>query len=154
MKRLSKNYQIVITVNIEYVFDEKAASIYLQKMDNISKNNQINEEILVKLNDLISSIISHINYYKFDLKRHYPGSKGYSYYVKFAPLNKNGKPFSDVDLLFRVSDHNSKTLINSNKILVKSFIINNKTVNNSMQMLQELDKIFDELSKGNFDVLN
>ena len=62
-----------------------------------------------------------------------------------------------VRIRFRVSDHEMKgrdTTLSSSKIVIRSFVLNGETFDNSVAIISAIDDICEELDKGNIFVLD
>lgn len=158
MKRvLKQNPQIVITIEFGEVPSKIAAWKYVNHPQSIRKRNRLNEQQLKIFNDVVESGISTIRSHNFPIVSSKQKGNQYSYYIQFQPINSSGEKLTPVDIVFRIAHHPNAGADNSNlsaRVRIVSLLLNRKKFDNSIQLIEAMDVICEELSKGNFDILD
>lgn len=150
--------QIVITVNVEEVNQDIAASSeYLSHPKNIKKKFRISDKHLEYLNDIIASFDHNLQVAKFDIIDRRSASNSYSYYITFIPITESGEKLLPIDLVFRVSNHSSKSASESGSssfARIVSFTLQHEDFDKASDLIYEGIRIIRELKKGNVSILD
>ena len=160
MKRYvqNKKFLLDVEINIEYVYEEIAASNLISHPENVSRKKRISEVKLQILNDVAMSVLNSIESKKnLKLVSHHQTNNTYSYYIDFNVFDDEGDLILPVRIRFRVSDHEMKgreTPLSSSKIVIRSFVLNGETFDNSVSIVSAIDDICEELDKGNLQILD
>ena len=153
-----KRFLLDVEINIEYVYEEIAASNLISHPENMSRKKRIRDVKLQILNDVAMSVLNSIKSKKnLKLISHHQTDSTYSYYIDFNVFSDEGNLLLPVRIRFRVSDHKMKggeTPLSSSKIVIRSFVLNGETFDNSVAIISAIDDICEELDKGNIFVLD
>lgn len=164
MKRYTKSSStfvkcIIVDINVETVFEDIAASEIPLVAYNPKISKQIDQAKIDILNDIAESAMNSITRFGFNIISHGQANSSYSYYIRFKlPKREDAEyDYSEILIIFRISDHTSNKGAQKSKtsaVIIRSFNMNNIGFNNSMQVILTIDHICEELSKGNFSVLD
>lgn len=150
---------IIVDITVETVFEDIDASQIPLVAYNPKVSKQIEQSKIDILNDIAESAMNSVTRFGFNIVSHGQASNSYSYYIRFKlPKQIDVEyDYSEVLIIFRISDHTSNKGAQKSKtsaIVIRSFNMNNIGFNNSMQVILTIDHICEELSKGNFDILD
>ena len=153
------NRQVVITMNIGDADMTKsvAADIYLEHPENIKKKYRISDKHLQYLNDIIATFDHNLQAAGFDIIDRCPAGNSYSYYITFIPVTEDGRQLLPIDLIFRISDHSSKSAeasAGSTFARIVSFSLEHEDFDKASELIYEGIRIIQELKKGNADILD
>lgn len=159
MKRYVKSNVrcVLVEVNVEAVVSNVAASEegFVKYNPKISK--QIDQAKIDILNDIAASAMNSVTRFGFNVMSHGQASNSYSYYIRFKVPSDVNSEYSNVLIIFRISDHTpNKGAVSSENyaVVVRSFNIGRIGFKNSVQVILAIDSICEELSKGSFEVLD
>ena len=148
-------------IEITMIVDDEgaiaAASSYLHHPKSIEPEKRITDGHLQLLNDIILSFDMMIKSYKFDIVKKYSASNSYSYYIHFDPITESGEKLSPVRLIFRVSNHPSRSAkgsINSPKVRAVTFMLGEENFQNSLDLIEQGSQILERLYHGDKSVLD
>ena len=148
---------ITITMIVEEESEDIAASDYLNHPKSIKKSKRITDKHLQYLNDIIATFDHNIQAAGFPIVDRHPGSNSYSYYIEFIPITESGEELLPIDLIFRVSDHFSRSAEgskNSSFARIIGFTLENEDFDKASELIYEGVRILRELKKGNIDILD
>lgn len=150
----NSKYLIEIVFNYEVDTDKVAASERVKHPMNIKKRDRLSDDQLKIFNDLVDSMIAPLVKRNFKINKEYQSKRGYSYYVDFNPVNREGDPFEEsVRILFRASDHDIKHgeegFVNEDLIL-KSFTLFGQTYTDPFSLQRKIIDICEHLMDGDF----
>lgn len=150
---------IIVDINVETVFEDVAASETPLVSYNTKVSKQIEQSKIDILNDIAESAMNSVTRFGFNIVSHGQANNSYSYYIRFKlPKQVDTEyDYSEILIIFRISDHTSNKGVQKSKtsaVVIRSFNMNNIGFNNSMQVILTIDHICEELSKGNFDILD
>lgn len=110
--------------------------------------------------DFVESMISPIQAHEFKITESYQSKKSYAYYVKFYPVDKEGKILDQVNVIFRLAEHRSKTIdhssnssSNKSRRFIKSFVINDLVYTDPLAFQNRVDYLCDRLQEGDYSEL-
>lgn len=130
MKKLQNyNYKIEIKIEFEGV------------------NNK--DEIEMSYWDNIETILSFIRSHNIKFIKKKLAKKTHAYHVYFTPIHQ---PKCIIYLYFVMINHNN-SISKDVDCVVRSFTVNNKSVNGRIYAMFELRRIMDEIDKGNYSDL-
>lgn len=153
----SQNRQIVITMLVDDFENSIAASNYLDHPLNIRKKDLISDKHLEYLNDIIATFDHNLQVAGFEIIDRHSSKKGYSYYITFIPVTESGQELLPIDLIFRVSNHSSKSSEgsqSSNFARIISFTLEHESFDEASELIYEGIHIIRELKKGNTKILD
>ena len=149
-------YQIIIEVqfnDLESVYSSKELrdeGKLVEKRHNISKDYQISDIQLQAYNDLVSNILSIIRVNNFNVKRKYQSKSSYSFYIHVKPSFYEGIDTEPVEVIFRISDHPTKSDYKVTGALIHSVIINFEEFTNGNKIIQKIREICKDLKAGDY----
>lgn len=154
----TSNRQLTITMYIRDANElQLAASDYLDHLKSIKKKYRISDEHLKMLNDIIASFDHNIQVAGFKITNRRKASNSYSYYITFIPITDEGEKLLPIDLIFRVSSHNSESAeasADSSFARIVTFALEHEDFNKASELIYEGVQILKELKKGNVDILD
>lgn len=147
-------YIIEIVFNYEPDVSNVAASSRVNHPKNVKKRDRLSDEQLKIFNDLVDSMIAPLIKRRFRINKEYQSKKGYSYYVDFNPVNREGVLFDEsVRILFRASDHDIKHgeegFVNEDLVL-KSFTLFGEIYTDPFSLQRKVIDICEHLMDGDF----
>ena len=160
MKRYIHNDKFLLDIQIilEYDTSEVAAAQLIRHPNNLKRRKRIQDLKLQILNDVAMSALSSVKSKKhLELVSHRQTSNTYSYYIDFNVLDDEGELLIPVRIRFRISDHKMKGEerdLDASSIVIRSFVLNGKTFDNSVSIISTIANICDELDKGNIFILD
>lgn len=157
-----KDIKIIdIEIILEYEYSHVAASDgLLNHPKNIKRRRRISDIKLQILNDVAASAKSRIETSEqFVVTYETPAGKNkdYTYYIQFDVYDKEGNKLIPVGIRFRISNHTMKgeeTPIDSNTVVIRSFVLKGKNYDNSVAIIQTINMICSELERGNIKILD
>lgn len=157
MKRYIKNCtRIEVEIQLDYERSPVAAGL-MSHPKNIRKQNKLSEIKLAILDDIVTSTVSVIQSFGFQITRHRQSKKSYTYYIQFIPITDDGQPLLPVEVLFRISgDHSSNTLKDNmtySSVIVKSVLIGDKEYNDPSSVILAIQDICNHLKEGDQSIL-
>ncbi len=157
MKKLIKESKIIdIEIVLEYQYKSIAADQLIKHPDNISKRRKLNDLKLQILNVTAASAKSIISSNGFEIGKCYQSGKDYTYYIPFTVIKEDGNELP-VGIKFRIGNHEmhgDENPIDSTKVIIREFILKGKHYDNSVSIIQTIDKICKELKHGNIKILD
>lgn len=149
--------QIVITMYVEEVAEDVAANTFINHPANVAKKKRITDQHLKMLDDIIATFDANLRIAKFNIIKEYQASNTYSYYIVFQPVTEDGEILLPIDLIFRISNHSSKSADLSSQssfVRIVGFTLENEDYNTASALIYRGIHIIKELKKGNVDILD
>ena len=149
--------RIIVDITYSEVQVQVAASSDFKELKHpsIKRKFKKSDEWLKQVNDLVRSIIGSMNGKKFKIIKACPSNKSYTYYIRFQPSDKNGDLWDqELELQIELRDHASKTHASvgeiTNRFLVKTYYLEDKTYKDMLALMREIWRILDDLQNGDF----
>jgi hypothetical protein len=142
---------------IEEAAESVAAGTFINHPANIAKKKRITDKHLEMLDDIIATFDANLRIAKFNIIREYQAGNSYSYYIVFEPVTEYGQVLLPIDLIFRISNHSSKSAdlsSQSNFVRVIGFTLDNEDYDKASDLIYRGIHIIRELRKGNSDILD
>ena len=156
-KLIHHNRSITITMFVDGSYENIAASSYLKHPSNINKKDIISDKHLEYLNDIIATFDHNLQVAGFEILDRHSSKKGYSYYITFVPITESGEKLLPIDLIFRVSNHSSKSSEgsqSSNFARIIGFTLEHESFDEASELIYKGIRIIRELKKGNIKILD
>ena len=151
--------RIVIELELNQDYKQIAAGKYINRVENISKQFQLDDDQIQAYDDFISSIVTVLNGAGFEIIAGYQSDVSYSYYIAFYPTDTNGNRLDAFEIEFRISDHinrglSESSVTTSKNRIFKSFIIGGERYPSTASIMIAVAEICVKLKSGNYDVLD
>lgn len=154
----TKSIDITVFIDIVDKNDGILSTSYVKHPTSINKNRRLGDLKLYILDDLVASLINSIKFHRFPIYGNYQSKKDYTYYVQFQPIDENGNKLMPVSLKFRLASHSSSGMgdddVTTATVRIKSFLIGNVTIDDSVSLMVTFESILHELEKGNVKILD
>lgn len=148
--------KLIITLNIAYMPEpNEVAASTVNHPTSIKKENRLDDEKLLKLNDIVDTAVSFIRSHGFKIKNIRQSKKSYTVYVQFYPKSASNKLLDPVEVIFRIADHTSNTFDNtrinrSHRIYIMSLLVGEEEYKDIRAFTHEIDVICDQLASGDY----
>lgn len=157
MKRLLRCN--VPTITIDIVVSEELSSVaagrLIEHPKSIARRKRLSEIKLTILNDVAASARSVVVSRGFTITKEYQSKKSYTYYFQFD-VDAEGRTVP-VGVKFRISTtsmHGDPNTTENTKVVIRSFRVRDFTIKERIALLDQFERISDELKQGNLSILD
>ncbi len=152
------NTRYLLKIIVDVYSDENVAAATYIKDPSMKRSKKMSEDQVEELDDIIDSLISIINRYKFSLISCKQSPFSYTYYIVFTPTDDNGDEWEySAVIQLEIRDHSRNANTEggwvSNDRYVKLFHVGDKTCFDTSGIISEFKKICSELKKGDYSSL-